>query len=68
MRVAGFLDVVRSGLAAFVRGLGAWLADLTCLVADLIDPAMPETIWRPREWMPRLWSRDGMRSPSEARD
>lgn len=67
MRVTGIIHVARSGVAAAVRAAGASVADVTCLLADLIDPAMPETIWRPREWMPRLWSRTGGRAPAEDR-
>lgn len=68
MRMAGFVHVARSGLSAAVRAVGAWIADVTALAADLIDPDMPETIWRPREWMPRLWSRTNVRGPGEGRD
>lgn len=68
MRMAGLVHVARSGLSAGVRAFGAWVADVAALTADLIDPDMPETIRRPREWLPRLWSRTDMRGPDEARD
>jgi hypothetical protein len=68
MRVAGLVHLARSALAALVRAVGAWIADVVCLVADLIDPDMPETIWRPREWFPRPWDRTGGRTPNETRD
>lgn len=67
MKMAGFVHVARSGISACIRAVGAWLADVTALTADLIDPDMPETIWRPREWMPRLWSRTDMRGSGDGR-
>lgn len=71
MRVGGFFVLLRAGFATLVRSLSsttAWLADVIGLAADLADPAMPETIRRPREWMPRLWDRTGGRTANEARD
>ena len=70
MKFGGFFLVLRTGFAALVRPLSAavaWLADAIGLVADLADPAMPESIRRPREWMPRLWDRTGGRTPNEDR-
>ena len=68
MRFSGLVQIARSAIAALVRAVGAWMADFVCLVADLIDPEMPETILHPREWFPRLWDRTGGRTPNEPRD
>lgn len=58
--IAGFVRIARAGLSALIRALASvplWLGNALSLVADLLDPDMPESIWRPREWLPRLWSR-----------
>ncbi|MDV2986167.1 UNVERIFIED_CONTAM: hypothetical protein Q9R58_17770 [Methylobacteriaceae bacterium AG10] len=60
MKLSGFLDVLRALAAAGLRKLIAvplWFAEALAIGADCTDPAMPETIWRPREWLWRLWPR-----------
>lgn len=62
MRLAGFVEIARAYLAAGLRGLTAaplWIAEALSVAADLADPAMPESVRRPREWLFRLWSRGG---------
>ncbi|MBP2494669.1 hypothetical protein ABID82_007302 [Methylobacterium sp. PvP062] len=62
MRLDGYFEILRAYLAAGLRrlqGWSLWLPELLGVLANLADPAMPESIWRPREWLPRLWSRGG---------
>jgi hypothetical protein len=60
MRFGGYLIVLRAALAALLRAIQRgplWLTEAVGVAADCADPEMPESIWRPREWLPRLWSR-----------
>ena len=60
MRFGGYVLVLRAALAALLRAIQRgplWLTEAVGVAADLTDPAMPESIWRPREWLWRLWSR-----------
>ncbi len=62
MKTGGYLTLLRIGLAALLRAIQRgplWLTEAIAVAADCADPAMPESIWRPREWLPRLWSRGG---------
>lgn len=60
MRLGGYLEILRAYLAAGLRRLQSWslwLPEFFGVLANLADPSMPESIWRPREWLWRLWSR-----------
>ena len=60
MQLAGFFLIARMGLAALLRAIQRgplWVTEAIGVAADLTDPRMPESIWRPREWLWRLWSR-----------
>lgn len=60
MKAAGYLTLARIGLAALLRAVQRgplWLTEAIAVAADCADPAMPESIWRPREWAHRLWAR-----------
>lgn len=66
----GILGVARAALSTLLRLLARlplWLGELLSVAADIVDPVMPESIRRPREWLPRLWDRTGGRTPSEDR-
>ncbi|GJE41278.1 hypothetical protein [Methylobacterium soli] len=68
MRSGGLLAIARSGLSALLRLLARlplWLGELLSVAADIADPDMPETILRPREWLPRLWARHPERDPAD---
>lgn len=71
MRLGGFFALARMGLSALLRQLArlpVWVGTLIVVVADITDPCMPESIWQPREWLPRLWARTGGRTANEPRD
>ena len=60
MRFIGLRLFARAGAASTLRQIAQapiWLASVLVLAADIIDPVMPESLWRPREWLWRLWSR-----------
>lgn len=60
MTLGGYLRILRAALAGMLRWLQrgpVWLAEIIGIAANIVDPAMPESIWRPREWLPRLWER-----------
>ena len=71
MRTGGFVELARIYLAEGLRWLARgplWCVEAITVAADCADPAMPESVRRPREWLPRLWSRTGGRTPGEDRD
>ncbi|MER2263527.1 hypothetical protein [Methylobacterium oxalidis] len=60
-RVHGLWLLFLSALAGCMRALlgpPLWIIRAFNGLANAIDPDMPESPWAPREWLPRLWSRD----------